>query len=167
MDTWASRSTEIANLLNPAFCGVMLSKAIVGYWEKSARGMPVSLAYLVLPMVLHKATREQLPKSVATSLFAWMEANPELRMGFPERTKAMVPFTNEGLLMLYSHGYLSSSERKDVLKSCRDFSATGLRIYSGLDEEVKEIVAGASLIGRVFARAASPATIYAALGVRP
>src|SRR5947209_3522225 len=35
MQPWSERPTEVANLLNPAFLGALLRKAVDGYAEKS------------------------------------------------------------------------------------------------------------------------------------
>ena len=49
MKRWDQRPFEIRNLFNPAFCGLVLSRALHGYEEEDARGMPFSLTLLVLP----------------------------------------------------------------------------------------------------------------------
>ena len=58
MKRWDQRPFEIRNLFNPAFCGLVLFRALHGYEEEDARGMPFSLSLLVLPLCLHKDSRE-------------------------------------------------------------------------------------------------------------
>ena len=50
MKRWDQRPVEIRNLFNPAFCGLVLSRALHGYEDADARGMPFSLTLLVLPL---------------------------------------------------------------------------------------------------------------------
>ena len=58
MKRWDQRPFEIRNLFNPAFCGVVLYRALCGYEEREPRGIPFSLSLLVLPLCLHKDSRE-------------------------------------------------------------------------------------------------------------
>jgi hypothetical protein len=60
MKRWDLRPVEIRNLFNPAFCGLVLMRALCGYEEEDERGMHFSLALLVLPLCLHKRSREIL-----------------------------------------------------------------------------------------------------------
>jgi hypothetical protein len=61
---WNQRPIEIRNLFNPAFCGLVMHRAMCGYEEEesSPQGVPFSLTFLVLPLCLHKETREVLLK---------------------------------------------------------------------------------------------------------
>ena len=72
---WSERPIEIAHLLNPAFCSTLLFESITGYKQENGSGMPFATAFLVLPVVLHKPTRDHLPKSIATKLHAWIQDN--------------------------------------------------------------------------------------------
>ena len=53
MRRWEERPIEVANLLNPAFCGRLLYQSIVGHSEYESKDMPYVLFFLVLPLVLH------------------------------------------------------------------------------------------------------------------
>src|SRR5579871_5442366 len=114
MKTWAERPTELAYLFNPAFCGWVLREAIEGYASVQATGMPLPLAFLVLPVVLHQATRERLPGAVTTKLHVWLQEHPEVRIQFAERTKELASFTREGLLFLGTRGQLRITDDGDV-----------------------------------------------------
>jgi hypothetical protein len=46
MKPWNQRPFEIRNLFNPAFCALILFRALAGYEEESAGGMPFSLTLL-------------------------------------------------------------------------------------------------------------------------
>ena len=52
MEIWEDRSKIVANLLNPAFCGEILRRAIVSYNENEENMLfPFSLLYLILPII--------------------------------------------------------------------------------------------------------------------
>ncbi len=65
--TWENRSVISANLLNPAFCGEVIRRTIWGYNSNSENEkIPFSLLSLILPIVLHKDTREKMPLRSST-----------------------------------------------------------------------------------------------------
>ena len=60
---------------NPAYCGTLLAKTTEDFTKKSGRQFPFALAFLVLPVVLHRGTRSALPSSTVTSLLPWTQEN--------------------------------------------------------------------------------------------
>ena len=52
MRPWMERNKEIAYLLNPAFCSIILISFIDEYNSKSNEKVDFSVLYLVLPIVL-------------------------------------------------------------------------------------------------------------------
>lgn len=61
MIPWSKRTPEIANLLNPSFCAILLYSATFEYQKKAKNNsMPFPLLYLVLPIILHKSTRNRV-----------------------------------------------------------------------------------------------------------
>jgi hypothetical protein len=67
---WNQRPFEIRNVFNPAFCGLVLFRAMQGYEDEDTRGMPFSLSLLVLPLCLHKDRAVIAPVRGATSKVA-------------------------------------------------------------------------------------------------
>jgi len=57
MKTWNKRPREIRTLFNPAFCGLVIARGIEGFYETAKRPIPYSLTLLILPLCLHKQTR--------------------------------------------------------------------------------------------------------------
>ena len=57
MKRWDERPIEIRNLFNPAFCGLLLFRALCGFEEEDNSGMPFSLTLLILPLSLQKDSR--------------------------------------------------------------------------------------------------------------
>lgn len=165
MTPWADRPSEVANLLNPAFCGLLLREAAVGYESVTPTGLPFPLAFLVLPVVLHEATRELLPRSTTTSLHAWLQENPQARVNFAERARELASWTREALLYLAARGTVRFAEGGAV-QSAGKLS----RGRSALEEgsaEVKLCLQKAKLVGKWFALAGDTATVLQMWGVRP
>jgi hypothetical protein len=98
MKPWAERTREEAHLLNPSFCCVTIASACSGYTESCGQTLSFALAFMVLPIILHKHTRESLPRTSRTSVPAWLQEHAEARIGFHERLMALQPFTREAML---------------------------------------------------------------------
>ena len=92
MKRWNQRPFEIRNLFNPAFCGLILFRAMLGYEEEDPRGMPFSLSLLVLPLCLHKDSREVIAGSPRSYLLKIVEKNPQVQVGFAGRVTRMLPY---------------------------------------------------------------------------
>ena len=58
MTLWRARSIEERNLLNPAFCSMLLWQSALAYGSERKAAMAIELSFLVLPFVLHRETRE-------------------------------------------------------------------------------------------------------------
>jgi len=161
MKTWEERPTEIANLLNPAFCGQVLRFAGQEYQKVCSRPLPYPLAFLVLPIVLHKTTRERISLRVRQPLHTWLQDNQDVRIGFGERTRELVPITRETIAFLLQLGIIALDDDAGI-------SMRGRRAVIGQDDgEVNDCYRKAILIGRWFARSGSTATIYTMWGVKP
>lgn len=162
MKPWDRRPIEYRNLFNPAFCGLVLNRAFQGYEELNDQGMPFSLSLLVLPLCLHEETRGVLGESSRARLLKTVEGNPQLLVGFAERTKSLMPYTFEALGLLTHLGCLkttASGRLATVPKAVR------ARV-SGTPETV-QCQRVARIVGKEFARIADRVTVYATFGVRP
>src|SRR5262245_51328045 len=98
MSPWINRAPEERALLNPSFCACLLWQAAAGYEATSKQPLPFDLAFLVLPMVLHRATRESLPKLVKSSLAVWLDDNPLARSRVADRATLLSPHTKEAMM---------------------------------------------------------------------
>jgi hypothetical protein len=92
MKRWDRRPFEVKNLFNPAFCGLVLFRAMQGYEEENPDGMPFSLTLLVLPLCLQKDSREVISGSSRSYLLKVIEKNPQLLGGFADRASELLPF---------------------------------------------------------------------------
>lgn len=162
MKRWDERPFEIRNLFNPAFCGLVLFRAMKGYEEEDSRGMPFSLSLLVLPLCLHKDSREVFAASSRSYLLKVAEKNPQVQIGFADRAASMLPFALEGFGLLMERGCMTianDGRLKTVPDKVRN-SVTGT-------DETKSCERVARFIGKEFARIADRVTVYTTFGIRP
>lgn len=165
---WDERPTEVANLLNPAFVGVLLRKAIEGYTEEARTGMPYELVFLVLPFCLHPSTATRLPaRAASTPLHAWLQRdeNRDVLVTFPDRASALVPFVREAVLFAAERGVVAVGDDGRLQAGVN--ALRGITTYRTSGEEVKEAIRLAEFVGRWFALAGTTATVFTLLGVRP
>ena len=106
---WREQPAEQARLFNPAFLGALVLCAADGYERTSQErhGLPYVLAFLVLPIVLHKSTREALPRTTRTSLPAWISVNAHTQVGFPARASSLVSLTKDSIAVACHGGLLA------------------------------------------------------------
>lgn len=162
MKPWIERPFEIRNLFNPAFCGVVLFRALAGYEEEDDAGMPFSLTLLVLPLCLHKDTRIVLSDNSRSYLLKVIEKNPRLLVGFAKRARHLLPFALEAFGFLMERGCFLVTEDGRL----RTVDQKVRKKLTGTDESlVCQRVA--RFVGREFARVGDRGTIYTSLGVRP
>ena len=162
MRRWNERPVEIRNLFNPAFCGLILMRALCGYEENDERGMPFSLVLLVLPLCLHKRSREIMQAGNRSYLLKLVVSHPELLVGFARRTTDLLPYTFEALGLLMQMGLFRVDEHgrlKAVPNGIRK-SVTG-------SAETISCQRVARFVGKEFARVGDRSTLYMTMGVRP
>jgi len=162
VNNWSHRSKEIAYLLNPAFCGRLIYATIKQYNITSNKAMPFPLVYLILPLVLHKNTREHI--SSRTKLLIWVQQYPELLISFSQRTKELVEITNEAIEFLLQTNVLLMNDQAEL--EVNSTSKT-LSKYKFVDDEIKECLSKSEHIGKWFANTGKVENIYIGLGVRP
>lgn len=160
---WSERPTEVANLLNPAFLAVLVRDATKDYERAADEAMDYSLPFIILPVVLHRPTREKLPLSTAKKLHVWLEEHPEVHVGFPGRAQRLSSFVREAIrfgsqreiFQINGAGNLESTNRQ-------------LRTFQGpVEAEHQQCRKQTSFLGRWFAKTRDPETLYTMWGIRP
>jgi len=162
MKRWDQRPFEVRNLFNPAFCGLVLFRALQGYEEEDHDGIPFSLALLVLPLCLHKDSRDVIAASPRSYLLKTIEKNPQLMVGFSSRASDLMPFTLEAFGLLLERGCFAVSQDgrlKTVPGKVR-------KSVTGTSESIS-CQRVARIIGKEFSRIADRVTVYTTLGIRP
>lgn len=164
MTGWSLRSREERSLLNPGFCANLLWHAARGYAGVEG-GLPFEEAFLVLPFVLHRETREALPRGIRTSLAVWLEDNPLARGRIVSRARFLVTFTKEGLTFGGQHGLIRIEEGRIYAEE--KWKRVVNHSLGASSDEVRECAKRAEFLGKWFAQAGSTPTVLALIGVRP
>jgi Family of unknown function (DUF6521) len=159
---WDQRPFEIRNLFNPAFCGLVLFRALHGFEEQDARGMPFSLSLLVLPLCLHKDSREVIASSPRSYLLKTTEKNQQVTVGFADRVTHMLPYAFEGFGLLMERRCISVSDDGRIQTVADKVRKT----VKGTNETVS-CQKVARIVGREFARIADRVNVYTTFGIRP
>jgi hypothetical protein len=157
--TWRHRSPAQAAMLNPALLALVTAAAARGYERTGGGPMPWPFAYVVAPMVLHRGTRDSLPRTTTTHLANWLAANPVLHAGFAGRAHALAGVVREGIRFGLAQSVLTLD---DVGRISGDVDARAAR-----GTEVSELISKAGLVGRWFTKIDQPATAFVLLGVTP
>lgn len=165
MTIWEQRSREERALLNPAFCANLLWHAAHGCADGSNRSLSFEESFLVLPIVLHRETRERLPRTTRTSLAVWLHESPLARSKVVSRARLLVPFTKEALTFGGMHGLIQIKGGKLHLGLTRRKAIN--KVLKEASEEVRDCAKRADFVGKWFAEAGSAATVLALMGVRP
>ena len=162
MKTWTQRPREIRNLFNPAFCGVVLLRSLLSFSDAQQDGMPFSLSLLVLPLSLHKTSREAIIHGNRSYLTKIVDENPEMLVGLPERASSLLPYNFEACALLMQQGAISVSAdgRIAPTRGC-------LRKQLFGTAESQACQQAAQILGRKFAAIGDRVTIYTTFGVRP
>lgn len=162
MKQWIDRPIEIRNLFNPAFCGLVLFRALAAFHAEDERGMPFSLSLLVLPLCLQQSSRETLKRGARSYFLKIVADHPELLVGFSDRCTDVLPFTFEALGLLLHLDALAVHPDGRLVPG----SAGVRRTVSGSDE-TKTCQRVAAFLGKEFASIGDRGTIYTTLGIRP
>lgn len=165
MTPWRERSLEERNLLNPGFCATLLWHAAQGHAVERNTPMAIELAFVVLPFVLHRETRESLPRAITTSLPIWLSEHPILQIRLGERAASLRSFTREALVFGGSHGLLSL--RQDGVRANAEMKRRVTTALKDTSDEVRECAKRAEFLGRWFEKAGNTETVLVLLGVRP
>lgn len=170
MTPWDNRAQEELALFNPSFCATLLWCAAEGatHVENATNlthGPESELLYLVLPLVLHRVTRDALPRDTRTSLLTWTNSNSLLCLLLAERARVLVPFTREGLNFGGRYSLLRWDRQTVVANSSFKKKNEGYAKKS--TTEVQDCIRRASFVGKWFQRTGDASTVMAILGVRP
>ncbi len=160
---WTDRPVTVANLLNPAFCGEILRVMIQAYEKETKKTMPFEIAFLVLPLVLHKKSRDTLPKTISKNFYEWLEENTMTKISLVSKIKDLLPYTREAILFLIYHNAIKISDNGEL--EFVKYRKSSLNYIN--DSEVQEIYKKSQMLGKWLSKAGSTKTIYASIGIKP
>ena len=160
--SWSARPPEVAYSLNPAFCGRIIIECVVEYARTTRHAMPYPLSYLILPIVLHKKTRDTMPPTSRRRMHPWLEKNQRAKIGFDKRARAMTRFTNEALIFLIHNGKIEVTATGDLAGD-----DTVAWAPKGEPFEIMDCAKKAKIVGNWFAPYADAADVFRMWGVAP
>lgn len=163
---WEYRAQEEAHLFNPAFCGALTYEFVKAFTKASGQeGAELPLAFCALPISLHWRTRKKLPASIRTSVYTWLQRNPEVLVGYGIRAKNLVPFIREGISFGAARKTLAFTELGHIKLGAEKAVFNPKFIQDSATHEVGEIILSTRMIGRWFASAGTTTTTLAAWGI--
>lgn len=160
--SWSARPPEEAAYFNPAFCGELISRSIRDFMETRGKPLPLALAFLILPLVMHPGTRRALLSKANTTFESWCANNQEILVGVPDRVLSLRPVTREALL------FLAQLEAITVTKDGLLLGPKTIKMPAkpkNTTTEVDETRRRAALVGRWFASQPAVAPVLQAMGV--
>lgn len=165
MTRWSDGSLEERVLLNPAFCAHLLWHFAAAGSEVGRRQMTFAESFLVLPMVLHRSTRDSLPRSTRTSLSVWLDENSSLQAKVAARATTLVPFTKDALLFGGVRQFIRLEN--DVVSADLSWRRRVNATLRASTDEAQACAKRANFIGAWFSEAGNATTVLALIGVRP
>lgn len=159
---FSNRTPENRTLLNPAFCGEILRNTIKEYENHDSKGLPFTLVFFVLPIILHNDSFKKIRYSTQGQFFSWLDNQVAQTIDLEERIMFLKETTLESIAFL---SFFNAVEIKDGrLKTINfDFSINSQN-YSLYMKRYHEI---AIQMGRWLSETDSISTIYMMLGVSP
>lgn len=162
--SWAERPAEEARIFNPAFCGELIGRTVWEYNRRRQTVLGIVTAFLVLPLTLHRPTREALPGRANTAFAGWVAEHAALLAELPERARRLRPVSREALLFAVRHQVLSF-EDGGLLPGAKPVRRTARPAVS--TDEVNDVRSAASLLGRWFAGQHTQTSILQGMGIAP
>ncbi len=161
---WAQRPVEEARIFNPAFCGELVGHTVAEYHRTRQAALNMVTAFLVLPLTLHRPTREALPGRANTAFAGWVAQRAALLVELPDRARHLRPVSREALLFAIHHQFLAL-EPEGLLPGAKPVRR-GAR-YSVSTDEADAARRAAALLGRWFASQGTQTSILRGMGVTP
>lgn len=161
LPNWENRSWVTASMLNPAIVGVTIVAASNMFEDHSGEPMPWELIFLIVPMSLHKDTRESLPTRIDSHAAKWIAETASIQASFPQRVSSMAAYTREGFRHALRSGAL------ELVENGKLRGTPSWKLNKTREHELAVIVGKAAFLGRWFAHTGTPATLYALFGVSP
>ncbi|MGD2132624.1 MAG: DUF6521 family protein [Maricaulaceae bacterium] len=159
---WPKRTPEEAHLFNPAFCGALVFEFVKSYIDASGKpGADIPLPFVALPIFLHKETRRQLPTTVRTSIYTWLQRHPEVLVGYAARATDLAPAIREAILFGFARETFKLTDSGQLAIGAKRASLTP-KFLEASTTEVNGIAVAARLVGRLFAAAGSTPTLLSA-----
>ncbi|MGN6143061.1 MAG: three component ABC system middle component [Mesorhizobium sp.] len=161
---WSERPTEEANIFNPAFCGELLCRSVGEYYKKAGQPMSVALAFVVLPVALHRGSRHQLPKMASTAFAGWVATHDNVIAELPLLVERLRPVVREAMIFSIRQNRLAVQGGGLVPGSSKLSSTTKATIST---DDTDQARSAAMLLGRWFGAQGDAPSVLQGFGVLP
>lgn len=165
LPVWRERSPEEAHHFNPAFCGALIYEFVRSFAKAKTATPSFALPFCALPIALHPATRDRLPRSTRTALYPWLEQNPDVLVGYADRVRNLTPYIREAMLYVAARQAIIFNDGGTIAIGKKRASFPG-SFLSETTPETRETVEAVRRVARWFAGAGETTTILAAWGIR-
>jgi hypothetical protein len=165
MKPWTERTREEAHLLNPAFCCVNITSVCAGYQELRDQPLPFALAFMILPIILHKKTRESLPNTISTSMPTWLYRHADAKIGFYERVMALQPHTRDAIRYGLNFRWIAIDDTGGI--KCIAPNSLINRSRRSLNGDAFDCISHTRFLGKWLGNTASTETTMTLWGIRP
>lgn len=170
MTAWNERTIEERNLLNPAFCAVILWFLAKGYHTEAntlsepQNQMPIALAFIGSSFVLRGQTRRTLPTTTRTSLPSWVYENPLHRSAVAKGVEVLRPYVREAIMFGSQQGVLrlAGAELMPDANAKRRIN----KYLRQATPEVQECASRAEFVGRWLMKSGTQSTVLSLLGMQ-
>lgn len=166
LEPWRMRPPEEANLFNPPFICGLICEFLRSYTKNREDGASLFLTIIALTIALHASSRQRLPYSTVTPLYAWVQENEDLLIGLATRAKNLTPYIREAVRFGMGANALSITNSSNLTIG----TAKGNFPKSFSDQttfETRDIIERSRFLGRWLSKSGSEISISAALGVKP
>jgi hypothetical protein len=149
---------------NPALTSVLLWQFVKSYEKDNETGPPLSLCFIVLPIVMSRLTMETFTgTSIRTGFLTWLTRHPELTLQLPTRVGSTRDLTGEALRFGIAYRLFTVKSDGTLSANPRAISLSNQR--SGADERVR-MLRIASHLGQ-WTSNLPEATVFYSLGMTP
>lgn len=161
---WRNRPAEEARIFNPAFCAELIARATGEYYRMRKSPIDFAVAFLILPLLLHKGMCDALPRRSNVAFAGWVADHGTLLAETPDRTKRLRPISREAIMFAIQHqalqlkgGGLLPGAKPINMKSQLEITTNGV-------DELRRV---AAQLGRWFAAQGNQVAILQGMGVMP
>ncbi|KUJ38763.1 hypothetical protein ADL25_21065 [Streptomyces sp. NRRL F-5122] len=163
MIDFSDLSREERALYNPAFTGLVVSRAVQGHQSEYEQPCPFTVALLSAVMALQPSVRQALPRTTNSGVVRWLEANKGVKASMTQNAASLADFVRPGLLLALQGGALRCDDQGRLQVS----EGRLRKVISGRTEEIVDIQKASHRLGRWLPSAGSLSIAMTLLGVRP
>ncbi|MFJ7629808.1 three component ABC system middle component [Streptomyces sp. NPDC097595] len=155
-------SREERALYNPAFTGLLCTRAVQGYAQQYGGPCPLHLAVTAGIMALQPPIRAKLPPTMKSGLMKWLDMHESVRIAMTRNAASLSAVVRPGVLFALQTSALRTSDGGLVLAA----GPTTLEI-TGTTEQTIAAQRAALFLGRWLPSTGSLITVLTLLGVKP